>query len=142
MEGVPGRASGSRREPQERDLTPALPGKPWKQLNTQKARAGGRSGAQRGAQREGADYLQAAGWQCPLLAALARQRDNGTEQSRGERGTPMQGLHHHPGGRGPRLVGSGRSGHGSDPHPGTPVPLQVMSQLPKCSGRCLNIKRS
>lgn len=55
----------------------------------------------------GADYLQAAVWQCLLLAAPARWQDNGTEQSQG---IPEQGLHHHPGGTGPRLVGSNQGG--------------------------------
>lgn len=50
----------------------------------------------------GADYLQDAVWQCPLLA-LAHWQDNGTEQSQG---IPVQGLHHHPGGTGPGLLGS------------------------------------
>lgn len=55
----------------------------------------------------GADYLQAAVWQCPLLAALARWQDNGTDQSLCKvSSAPVQGLHHHPGGTGPRLVGS------------------------------------
>lgn len=48
----------------------------------------------------GADYLQAAVWQCPLLA-LAHWQDNGTEQSQG---IPVQGLHHHPGKKKLRFV--------------------------------------
>lgn len=61
------------------DRPHSLPRKPWMQLNTQKARASRGSGAQQGAWREGTDYLQAAGWQCLLLAA--HRRDNGTERS-------------------------------------------------------------
>lgn len=116
------RVGGLRREPWEGAQPRTLPGKPQKQLDTQKARAGRRSGAQRGAWREGADYLQAAGWQCPLLAAPARCRDNAAEQSRGSPAPSPRREGAQAGGkqRG-RLLG-GRSGHSSHPRPSTPVP--------------------
>lgn len=119
------RVSGLRREPWEGAQPRALPGKPQKQLDTQKARAGRQSGAQRGAWREGADYLQAAGWQCPLLAAPACCRDNAAEQSRGSPApSPWREGAQAGGERRGRLLG-GMSGHSSDPHPGAPVTLQT-----------------
>lgn len=137
-----GRSSRSRAQPH------ALPGKPWKRLNTQKAGAGRGSGAQQSARREGADYLQAAGWQCPLLAAPACQQDNGTEQSWGP-GHPCAGSAPSTwwegaragGKQSGRLLGS-RLGHGSDSHPGTPVSPETASQVPKSLWKHLNLKRS
>lgn len=40
-----------------------------------------------------------------------------------------------------RLLG-GRSGHGCDPRPGTPVPPASVSQVPKSLWKHLNLKRS
>lgn len=66
-------------------------------------------GSQWGAWREGADYLQAAGWQCPLLAA---RQDNSTEESSVARAPPCRTITPVGGMVGSEGAGSSAAGQG------------------------------
>lgn len=139
-EGMPGKAGSPRREPWEQGSTPRIAGETLEATQHPEIRSRPWVRSTTGC-TEGGDRLSP-GSQLAMPAPGSSGLAGGimVQERAGGRDTPKQSPPWwegaQAGGKGSRRLLGGRSGHGSNPRPGTPVPLQTVSQVPKCLWRC------